>query len=211
MSLLMEISQNLQDGDADAVRELTERAVSEGMGAQKILNEGLLHGMGIVGEKFKANEFYVPDVLMSARAMSFGTEVIKPLLLEEGAKQVGKVVIGTVKGDLHDIGKNLVRLMMEGKGLDVIDLGTDVSPEAFVSRAIEEGADIVACSALLTTTMMQMAEVVKELDAKGVRDQITLMIGGAPITQEYCDKIGADLYTPDAATAADEAHRVCVA
>lgn len=211
MSLLMQISENLQEGQAEAVKELVEQAVEEGMSAQQILNEGLLHGMGIVGEQFKINEMFVPDVLMAARAMSFGTEVLKPLLLTEGVKKVGKVVIGTVKGDLHDIGKNLVKLMMEGKGLEVIDLGTDVSPTDFVARAKEENAQIVACSALLTTTMTQMEDVIKEVETLGLKDQITVLVGGAPISQEFAERIGADGFAADAASAADLAVKACVA
>jgi len=160
MSILNEISQNLQIGKAKLVKELVQKAVDEGMSAESILKEGLLAGMGIIGEKFKNNEVYVPDVLIAARAMNAGTEILKPLLAASGVKATGKVVLGTVAGDLHDIGKNLVRMMMEGKGLEVVDVGIDVSADKFVETAIKENAQIIACSALLTTTMGEMKNVV---------------------------------------------------
>lgn len=205
MSLLLEISENLQKGKAKVVKELVQQAIDENIGAKEILEKGLLEGMGIIGEKFKNNEVYVPEVLIAARAMNAGTEILKPYLADAGVEAVGKVVLGTVKGDLHDIGKNLVRMMMEGKGLQVIDLGVDVSAEKFVETALAEDAQIIACSALLTTTMSEMKTVVEAVTAAGVRDKITIMIGGAPITQTYCDSISADIYTADAASAADAA------
>ena len=211
MSLLMQISESLQEGLADEVKDLVEQAVQEGMSAQEILDGGLLHGMNIVGVKFRDNELYVPDVLMAARAMSFGTDVLKPLLLTQEVKKVGKVVIGTVKGDLHDIGKNLVKLMMEGRGLEVIDLGTDVAPETFVARAREEQAQVIACSALLTTTMTQMELVVKEVASSGLKDQLSVLVGGAPISEEFAQKIGADGFAADTASAAELAVNACVA
>jgi methylmalonyl-CoA mutase cobalamin-binding domain/chain len=161
--------------------------------------------MDIVGEKFKNNELYVPDVLVAARAMNAGTALIKPLLAEAGVESIGKVVIGTVLGDLHDIGKNLVKMMMEGKGFEVIDLGVNVSAEQFVQGAIDNNAGIIACSALLTTTMGEMANVVKVATEKGVRDKLTIMVGGAPVNESYKKSIGADIYTPDAASAAEQA------
>jgi corrinoid protein of di/trimethylamine methyltransferase len=205
----MEISTNLQQGKAKNVKELVQKAIDEGMSAKTILEEGLLHGMGIIGEKFKNNEVYVPDVLIAARAMNAGSELLKPLLASSGVEATGKVVLGTVKGDLHDIGKNLVRMMMEGKGLEVIDIGIDVPTEKFITTAKEIGAQIIACSALLTTTMGEMKNVVEAAKAAGIRDSVTIMVGGAPVNENFCKSIGADIYTPDAASAADEAAKVC--
>lgn len=209
MNILMEISTNLQQGKAKNVKELVQKAIDEGLDAKTILEEGLLHGMGIIGEKFKNNEVYVPDVLIAARAMNAGSEVLKPLLASSGVKATGKVVLGTVKGDLHDIGKNLVRMMMEGKGLEVIDIGIDVPVEKFINTAKETGAQIIACSALLTTTMGEMKNVVEAAKAAGIRDSVTIMVGGAPVNENFCKSIGADIYTPDAASAADAAAEVC--
>ena len=211
MSILAEISENLQKGKAKIVKELVQKALDEGFAPEQILNGGLLHGMGIVGEKFKNNEVYVPEVLVAARAMSMGAQILKPHLAEAGVKATGKVCIGTVQGDLHDIGKNLVKMMMEGKGLEVVDLGTDVPAEKFVQTAIEQNCQVICCSALLTTTMNVMADVVKAADAAGIRDNVKIMIGGAPINQEFCDLIGADCYTVDAASAADAAVAFCKA
>lgn len=205
MGTLQEISEMLQKGRAKNVKALVEQAVSEGLEPKSILSDGLLDGMGVIGEKFKNNEVYVPDVLVAARAMYAGMDILKPLLVESGVESVGTAVIGTVKGDLHDIGKNLVKMMLEGKGLNVIDLGVDVSPEQFVDAAIENDASIICCSALLTTTMVEMGNVVEMAKEKGIRDKVTIMIGGAPITQSFCDSIGADIYTSDAASAADAA------
>lgn len=209
MSILMEISENLQKGKAKIVKELVAKAIEEGVGAKEILEEGLLSGMGIIGEKFKNNEVYVPEVLIAARAMNAGVELLKPLLATAGVVSKGKVCIGTVKGDLHDIGKNLVKMMMEGKGLEVIDLGTDVDAETYVKTAIEQNCQIICCSALLTTTMGVMKEVVDAATEAGVRDKVKIMIGGAPITDAYCAQIGADKYTADAASAADAAVELC--
>lgn len=209
MSILNEISENLQKGKAKLVKELVQKAVDDGLSAETILSEGLLPGMNVIGEKFKNNEVYVPEVLVAARAMNMGAQILKPLLAAEGVKATGKVCIGTVQGDLHDIGKNLVKMMMEGKGLEVVDLGTDVSPEAYVQAAVEQDCQIICCSALLTTTMGVMADVVKAAEAAGIRDKVKIMIGGAPVTQSYCDQIGADVYTSDAASAADAAVRIC--
>ena len=209
MAILTEICENLQKGKAKIVKSLTEQALTEGIAAEAILNDGLLAGMNVIGEKFKNNEVYVPEVLVAARAMNMGVEVLKPHLAAEGVKAKGKVCIGTVQGDLHDIGKNLVRMMMEGKGLEVVDLGTDVSPETFVETAINEGCQIICCSALLTTTMDAMERVVKLAEEKGIRDKVKIMIGGAPVTEAYREKIGADVYTSDAASAADAAVKLC--
>ena len=165
--------------------------------------------MNVIGEKFKNYEIFIPEVLIAARAMNQGAAVLKPYLTAEGVKAGGKVCIGTVQGDLHDIGKNLVRMMMEGKGLEVVDLGNDVAPEVFVETAIRENCQIIACSALLTTTMTVMEEVVKKAEEAGIRDRVKIMIGGAPVTQAFCDRIGADAYTPDAASAAQKALELC--
>ena len=209
MSILTEISENLQKGKAKIVKELVQQAIDAGSNPEQILNEGLLAGMSIIGEKFKNNEVYVPEVLVAARAMNMGMQILKPYLLANGVKATGKVCIGTVQGDLHDIGKNLVKMMMEGKGLEVIDLGTDVSPEAFVQAAVEQGCQVICCSALLTTTMNVMEEVVKAAEAAGIRYKVKIMVGGAPVNQEFCAQIGADCYTVDAASAADAAVELC--
>ena len=208
---MQEISTKLQAGKAKEVKALVQQAIDEGIPAQTILTEGLLKGMDVVGEKFKNNEIFVPEVLVAARAMNMGVALLKPLLAAQGVKASGKVCIGTVQGDLHDIGKNLVKMMLEGRGLNVIDLGVDVEPERFVQAAIDNEADIICCSALLTTTMGEMKHVVEAAAAKGIRDKVKIMIGGAPVTQSFCDSIGADCYTADAASAADEALKFCVA
>ena len=209
IAILNEISENLQKGKAKIVVELVQKALDDGISANDILNEGLLAGMGIIGEKFKNDEVYVPEVLVAARAMNKGAVLLKPHLAAAGVQATGKVVIGTVQGDLHDIGKNLVKMMLEGKGLEVIDLGADVSPETFIQTAIDQNCKVVCLSALLTTTMGVMEDVVKKAEEMGVRDQLKIMIGGAPVSAEFCAKIGADIYTPDAASAADVAVEFC--
>ena len=196
MSILTDISENLQRGKAKIVKELVQQAIDEGIPVQQILDEGLLSGMGVIGEKFKNNEVFVPELL-------------KPLMADAGVEAAGKVCIGTVKGDLHDIGKNLVKMMMEGKGLEVVDLGTDVAPETYVQTAVEQGCQIICCSALLTTTMGMMEEVVKKAEEAGIRDKVKIMVGGAPVTEAFCEQIGADKYTADAASAADAAVALC--
>ena len=203
MSILNDISAKLQEGKAKEVKALIEQALAEKIGAKAILEEGLLPGMSIIGDKFKNNEVYVPEVLISARAMKAGTDILKPYLVSENVKPLGKICIGTVKGDLHDIGKNLVKMMMEGKGIEVVDLGVDVSPEQFLAAVKDQGCQIVCCSALLTTTMGVMKDVVDIFVNDGIRDSVKIMIGGAPITDAYCKSIGADGYTADAASAAD--------
>ena len=208
-AILNEISANVQIGKSKIVKELVQKAIDEGVNAEEILNDGLLAGMNIIGEKFKNGEAYVPQVLVAARAMNMGTELLKPLLIESGVKATGKVCIGTVQGDLHDIGKNLVKMMMEGKGLEVVDLGTDVPAEKFVQTAIDENCQVICCSALLTTTMSVMEDVVKAAEAAGIRDKVKIMIGGAPVNEDYRAKIGADCYTVDAASAADAAVEFC--
>ena len=207
--MLSQISEQLQKGKAKVVKQLVQEAIDAGISAQEILEKGLIAGMNVVGEKFRNNEIFVPEVLVAARALNMGSALLKPLLAADGVKASGKVCIGTVQGDLHDIGKNLVKMMMEGKGLEVVDLGTDVSAETFVNTAKEQGCQIICCSALLTTTMPVMEEVVKAAEAAGIRDQVKIMIGGAPVTPEFCQQIGADAYTPDAASAADQAVAFC--
>ena len=209
MDILVEISENLQKGKAQIVKELVGQAVEQGIPAKEVLEKGLLAGMDVVGEKFKNNEVFVPEVLVAARAMNMGASVLKPLLADGEQTSAGKVCIGTVKGDLHDIGKNLVKMMMEGKGLEVVDLGTDVSPETYVETAVNQNCQIICCSALLTTTMPVMGEVVKAAEKAGIRDKVKIMIGGAPVTEAFCEQIGADKYTPDAASAADAAVELC--
>ncbi len=205
MSTLEQISENLIKGKANEVKELVQKALDDGLDAGEVLNNGLLAGMGVVGERFKKNEIYVPEVLIAARAMKAGSEILKPLLAESGVKPTGTVVLGTVKGDLHDIGKNLVGMMLEGGGFQVVDLGTDVPSEKFVEAARESNAEIIGASALLTTTMTAMKEVVDSLSSSDLGGKVKIMIGGAPVTQAYCDEIGADGYAPDAASAADVA------
>lgn len=196
-------SEALQKGRAKEVMEIVQQAIDEGMDAQSILEQALMPGMNVVGVRFKNNEIFVPEVLIAARAMNMGAALLKPLLVEEGVEPKGRAILGTVKGDLHDIGKNLLRMMMEGKGIEVIDIGTDVSAEKFLTAAKENGARVVGCSALLTTTMTQMEGVVKAFEESGMRDDVTIMVGGAPVTQKYCDSIGADMYSDDAATGAE--------
>lgn len=209
MNILNEISLKLQQGNAKAVKELVQQAINEGFAAEEILEKGLMAGIDVIGEKFKNNEIYVPEVLIAARAMNAGTALLKPLLVSGNVKAKGKVVLGTVKGDLHDIGKNLVRMMMEGKGLEIIDLGIDVPCEKFIETAIQEKAQIIACSALLTTTMNEMKLIVEAAKEAGIRDQVKIMIGGAPVTDQFRKNIGADLYAPDAASAAEVAVQAC--
>ncbi|MHA1509684.1 MAG: corrinoid protein [Promethearchaeota archaeon] len=202
---LNDISKALQRGKAEKVSELVKQALNEGVTPKNILEEGLIHGMSIIGKQFKKNEVYVPEVLIAARAMHAGMDVLKPKLIESGVKNIGKVVMGTVQGDLHDIGKNLVEMMLEGAGFEVIDLGTDISTDKFVEAVKEHRPNIIGMSALLTTTMVNMVEVIKALDAEGLRDKVKIMVGGAPVTQNYADQIGADGYSPDASSAVDKA------
>ena len=208
-TILQEISAQLQHGNARAVRELVQQAIDAGVPVECILNDGLLCGMSVVGERFKRTEIFVPEVLVAARAMNQGAALLKPLLASSDVKPCGKVCIGTVRGDLHDIGKNLVKMMMEGKGLEVVDLGTDVEPETYVRAAVEQDCRIICCSALLTTTMSVMTEVVDKVRQAGIHDRVKVMIGGAPVTETLCAQIGADRYTPDATTAAEAAVEIC--
>lgn len=204
MADLEGLAQAIINGKAPDAKALTEQALAEGVGAADILNNGLVAGMNVVGAKFKNNEFYVPEVLIAARAMKSAMELLRPELASSGVEPKGRVAIGTVRGDLHDIGKNLVAMMLEGAGFEIIDLGVDVKPEQFV-EAVKNGADVVALSALLTTTMPAMKDTIDALQAEGVRDKACIMIGGAPVTQNYAEEIGADGYSPDAASAVDKA------
>jgi len=204
---LASIAEALQTGDVGKVEELIRLALEEELSPKEILENGLIKGMNVIGIKFKNNEIYVPEVLISARAMYAGMNILRPKLVETGVKNIGKVAIGTVRGDLHDIGKNLVKMMLEGAGFEVVDLGVDVSADKFVAAVKELQPDIVGMSALLTTTMVYMPEVIKSLEAAGLRDRVKVMIGGAPVTQNYAEQIGADGYSPDAASAAEDAKR----
>ncbi|MBP5631373.1 MAG: corrinoid protein [Clostridia bacterium] len=203
--ILLEISENLQRGKAKVVKELIPQALEAGIDPETILNDGLLAGMNVIGAKFKEGTAYVPEVLVAARAMNQGAAMLKPYLEEAGVTSIGRACIGTVQGDLHDIGKNLVKMMLEGKGIEVIDLGTDVAPETFIQTAIEQDCQLICLSALLTTTMGVMADVVKKAEEAGIRDKVKIMIGGAPVDEAFCELIGADKYTPDAASCADAA------
>jgi len=203
MSILQRISETLQKGDDKKVAELTQQAIDEGLGAAQILNDGLLAGMDVVGQRFGANEIFLPEVLLSARAMNAGMDLIKPLLVADDVPTLGKVVIGTIKGDLHDIGKNLVGIMLRGAGYEVIDLGADVAAERFVETADVEGAQVIGLSALLTTTMSGMKDVVELVKSKGLEGKVKVIVGGAPLSQAFADDIGADGYGYDASNAVD--------
>ncbi|MDP2984231.1 MAG: corrinoid protein [Candidatus Latescibacter sp.] len=201
------IADALIKGQAPKVKELVSAAINEGVKPGEILSGGLIAGMAVVGERFKKNEIYVPEVLIAARAMHAGMDLLKPLLAAAGVKPKGVFAIGTVKGDLHDIGKNLVMMMMEGAGYQIMDLGVDVTPEKFV-QAIKNGAQMIGLSALLTTTMPSMRNTIDAVKAAGLRDKVKILVGGAPLTQTYADEIGADGYSPDAATAVDIANEM---
>jgi 5-methyltetrahydrofolate--homocysteine methyltransferase len=205
--ILEQISATIIKGDLDEIEDLTEDALDDGISAEDILNKGLMPGMDHVGVEFKAGNMFVPEVLRSARTMQSSMDILTPLLVEGGVEMVGKVLLGTVKGDLHDIGKNLVGMMCEGAGFKVRDIGKDVSPEGFVEAVKEFEPHIVGMSALLTTTMRAMESTIKVLEEAGLRDRVKIMIGGAPVTQAFADQIGADGYAPDAAAAADLAKR----
>jgi len=205
---LKELSLLVQKGNAKKTKQFVVDALEQNISAERILNEGLIDGMSIIGAKFKNNEVFVPEVLIAARAMNAGMDILAPVLTETGIEPVGKAIIGTVKGDLHDIGKNLVKMMFKGAGIDVIDLGVDVTAETFVNKAEEVGAKIVCMSSLLTTTMPYMKTIIEEFEKRGIRDKYVLMVGGAPITENFANQIGANLYTPDAATAAEEAKNI---
>lgn len=205
MVRMKEIAENLVQGEVSKVRELTQAALSEGTSAQEVLNQGLMAGMDIVGERFKADEMFLPEVLLSAQVMLAAMEVLEPELAKAGAKPFTKIALGTVRGDIHSIGKNLVGIMFQGAGFKVIDLGVDVSPERFVDAVRQEQAQMVCMSALLTTTMPFMKTTIEALQAAGLKGQVKTMVGGAVVSQRYADEIGADGYAPDAATAIDKA------
>ncbi len=210
MARLEDLANSIISGKADAAVEATEGALADGTAAAEILTDGLIAGMQVVGERFKNHEFYVPEVLIAARAMKMSMAILRPHLVDQDYEPVGTVAIGTVRGDLHDIGKNLVAMMLEGAGFAIMDLGIDVTPEQFV-QAVMDGADMIALSALLTTTMPAMKDTVEALDAAGIRDQVKVIIGGAPVTETYANEIGADGYGPDAASGAELARDLVAA
>jgi 5-methyltetrahydrofolate--homocysteine methyltransferase len=205
MAIIDDISEALQKGKAKDVVALIGEALNSGVSAQEILDQGLLHGMSLLGARFKNNEVFVPEVLIAARALNKGTEALKPRLIEAGVKPIGKVIICTVKGDLHDIGKNLVRMMLEGAGFEVIDLGVDVDENKIVEAVKEHQPQVLCLSALLTTTMSQQGVVIEAIKTAGLRDKVKIMVGGAPVTQSFCESIHADAYSQDAASAAEAA------
>ena len=207
MAIIQEISEYLQKGSAKNVKALVQQALDEGMDPKQILNEGLLDGMMIIGGKFKRNEIFVPEVLVAARALNAGLNILEPKLVEVGNEPAGRAVVGTVRGDLHDIGKNLVVMMLKGAGFEICDMGVDVAPEAFIDKAEEIHADVICMSALLTTTMTNMEDVITELKNRNLRDKYIVMVGGAPVNDSFAQQIGADYYTPDAATAAEVAKK----
>jgi methanogenic corrinoid protein MtbC1 len=210
MTTLERISDYLQKGRSAKVKEAVEQALEENIPPRVIMDKGLLDGMRIVAEKFKIDEVFVPQVLVASRAINTGLQILRPFLLAEDQVSAGVVIVGTVKGDMHDIGKNIVHIMMESKGLKVIDLGVDVSAEQYFNAAVENNADIVCCSALLTATMEEMRHVVALFNEKNYRKKVKIMIGGAPVSQRFCDHIGADIYTDDAVEAAMTAYDICV-
>ncbi len=207
--ILNEISDSLKNGRYTLTQRQIDKALNSGIDAEKILNLGLLRGMNTVANQFKNNEIFVPTVLAAAKAMNIGIDALKPYLVENESNYIGTVCIGTVRGDLHDIGKNLVKILMESKKLKVIDLGIDVAPEEFINTAIEHNCKVICCSALLTTTMGVMKEIVDLATQSGIRDKVKILIGGAPLSEEFCNSIGADLYTPDASSAAEAAVKFC--
>jgi 5-methyltetrahydrofolate--homocysteine methyltransferase len=203
MEILRQIAEQLQKGDPTGVAELTQQAIEQKVDTKTILDDGLIAGMAVVGQRFKVHEIFLPDVLLAAKAMYAGLNLLKPLMIEEGIPTIGKVVIGTVQGDLHDIGKNLVGIMLKGAGFDVIDLGKDVSPEKFVDTAIEEKADVIGLSALLTTTMPVMQKVIELAKERGILGKTKIIIGGAPLSADYASQIGADAYCFDGINAVE--------
>jgi 5-methyltetrahydrofolate--homocysteine methyltransferase len=206
--ILSKISEAIIEGSVDDMVDLTEEALDDGIPAQDVLDKGLMAGMDYVGVEFKAGNMFVPEVLRSAKAMQTAMEILKPELAKSGARRTGKVLLGTVRGDMHDIGKNLVGMMCEGAGFEVKDIGKDIDPDAFVQAVRDYKPDIVGMSALLTTTMRAMGHTVTALEEAGLRDQVKVMVGGAPVTQAFCDQIRADGYAPNAAAAADLAKRL---
>lgn len=208
MEILKKIEDTLYDGDEYGMPGLVQEAIDSGVTAQEVL-DAMMAGMQVVGEEFSRDELYIPEVLCSCHAMMEGSKVLKPLLTDQDARSVGTVILGSVQGDMHDIGKNLVGMMLEGRGLKVIDIGIDVPAEKFVEAAIENDADLVACSILLTTTMPETPKVVKAFEDAGIRNQVKIMIGGAPITEEFCDRMNCDAYAKDAGGAAALAIELC--
>jgi 5-methyltetrahydrofolate--homocysteine methyltransferase len=208
MSILDDVRKSVIDGDQNGTHELVNKALAEAIPPEKILTDGLISAMTEVGRMFEAGDFYVPEMLISARAMKGGLAILRPLLAAANIQAIGKIIIGTVQGDLHDIGKNLVGMMLEGAGFEVIDLGVDVSPEKYVAAVREYHPDLIGCSALLTTTMPRMKDIVQALQAAGLRDSVKVMIGGAPLTEQYANDIGADIFAPDAASAAQVARKL---
>jgi 5-methyltetrahydrofolate--homocysteine methyltransferase len=204
MDVLQEIGASLRNGDDNRVGQLTQQAIDDGLPAEEILNNGLMSGMRVVGELFRDHEVFLPEVLLAARAMNRGVDLIKPLLAGEEIPTIGKVVIGTAKGDLHDIGKNLVGIMLKGAGFEVIDLGNDVTAERFVDTAVDSGAKVIGISALLTTTMSSMKDVIDLLRDRGLAGEIHTIVGGAPVSKEFAEEIGADGYGYDAASAVEQ-------
>jgi len=211
MANLEEIARCVVAGDIPGVKQMVQKALDEGESVEKTLNEGLLAGIAIIGESFKKGEFFIPEVMVAARTMKEGMAVLRPLLVHENIKKQGTIILGTVSGDLHDIGKNLVAMMLEGAGFEIINLGIDIPTEQFIQAAKENKACIIAVSALLTTTMPKMKEVVHARDESGLDGKIKILVGGAPVTQQYADEIGADGYAPDAASAMDTARELCAA
>ncbi len=203
MDILREISESLQKGESENVARLAKAALDSGLEPKKILDHALIAGMNVIGERFKAHEIFLPDVLMAAKAMYAGIDIIRPLMAREGIPTIGKVVIGTVQGDLHDIGKNLVAIFLRGSGFEVIDLGNDVSPERFIDTAVSENAQVLGMSALLTTTMPMMKKVIELARVRGVRDKLKIIVGGASVSSEYARQIGADAYCFDGMNAVD--------
>lgn len=212
MATMDDLTAAVESGNRKAVAELTQKALDEGKDPKTILNDALISAMSVVGDKFSRNEVFVPEMLVAARAMTAGTDVLKPYLMEQGSEPLGHAVIGTVKGDMHDIGKNLVRMMIEGKGIEIDDLGVDVDPKTFVQYLKDHPEVKLLClSALLTTTIPMLPETIDAVKEAGLRDQVKIMVGGAPVTQEFADEIGADAYTPDAGSAANVAAQLIVA
>jgi 5-methyltetrahydrofolate--homocysteine methyltransferase len=203
--IFQEIASNLYDGEDEKVAGLVQQALDQGMAPDEILSGGLIAGMDEVGKDFKAGDLFVPEVLIAARAMQAGMSILRPLLAEGDLPSAGKYLIGTVKGDLHDIGKNLVKMMLEGAGFETIDLGTDVGPADFVAAVREHQPSLMGMSALLTTTMVNMKTTIEALEEAGLRDSVKIMVGGAPVTAAFAEEVGADSYAPDAATAVDVA------
>lgn len=205
MEILNEISENVVKGDAHAVAELVQGALDGGVDLQRIMNEGMVKGMTVIGERFKNNEIYLPEMMVAARAMNAGLDIVEPLMAKSNTSYMGRVIIGTVRDDLHDVGKNMVRIMFKGAGFQVFDLGIDVSPDEFVRAAKDNDADLIAMSTLLTLTIPNMKETIKAIEGAGLKNETKIMVGGAPVTQNIADQVGADGYAPDCARAVERA------